>query len=440
MEVVVAAAVLVLVVLGVLAAMDSISGTAGANQARTVAAALAEEDQESLRGLSTEDLDRLEVLRPAPRQVKVGAVTYTVASVAEWVSDVSGEAASCSLPTGDGNYMRITSTVTSPITGDRMPPVVLSSIVAPQPGEGTLAAKVINADGDPVQELAVQADGPTDRTATTNAAGCAVFGQMEAGSYQVIVDQGGWVDPNGVQRVVRSATVSSGNLTTAEFLYDRESSLDIDFHTVVNGVTQTDERSTGAVLAHTGLQTGLRLFPPTVTSPPPILSAIDADDLFPFPSPYKVFSGRCLGADPSSFVSTYFDTHTDAVVTLTRGVHGGTVDVLEPAVNLLIKRGSSSPGTTWDGSSSESRVYAYPKTAGCTGTGRIDMGRVTTGGKALYPGLPFGTFDICVESTSGTDDKVTLSNVVNTNPAGTAVQNVFIDTDNNNNTCGTSAP
>jgi Tfp pilus assembly protein PilV len=49
-EVVVSAAVLVILVLGVLAAVDAVSGTAGANQSKTVAATLAEKDLERLRG------------------------------------------------------------------------------------------------------------------------------------------------------------------------------------------------------------------------------------------------------------------------------------------------------------------------------------------------------------------------------------------------------
>ena len=48
MEVVVSAAVLLLVVLGVMAGLDAVAGTAGANKARTVAASLAEKDQEEL--------------------------------------------------------------------------------------------------------------------------------------------------------------------------------------------------------------------------------------------------------------------------------------------------------------------------------------------------------------------------------------------------------
>jgi hypothetical protein len=436
MEVIVAAAVLVLVVLGVLAAMDSVSGTAGANQARTVAASLAEEDQERLRGFATEDLDRLETLQPDPRSIKVGSVTYTVASKAEWISDATGQEASCALPTGDGNYMRITSTVTSPATGAKVPPVVLTSLVAPQPGEGTLAAKVLNSEGNPVQNLLVTATGPETGTARTNEVGCAVFGQLQAGSYEVVVDQSGWVDPNGVQRVVRSATVSSGNLTTVEFAYDRESSLDLDFYTVVNGVTQTNEVSFGAILAHTGLQTGIRTFP--ATAPPSPALTFDADDLYPFPSPYKIYAGRCTGADPSKYVSNYFDTHPEVVRTLTRGVHGGTVNVLEPAINVTV---------TWSNGSlvnnNFARVYAYPRTTGC-GTTRIHLGDTNSSGKLASPGLPFGQYDLCVQytrvsSSSTRTYKATWSGMNNTNPAGTPWP-VNFTTSSSQSTCGNSSP
>ena len=80
MEVVVSAAVLLLVVLGVMAALDAVAGTAGANKARTVAATLAEKDQEELRSLMTADLNQIHSVIPGPRTVKVDGVQYTVSS------------------------------------------------------------------------------------------------------------------------------------------------------------------------------------------------------------------------------------------------------------------------------------------------------------------------------------------------------------------------
>jgi hypothetical protein len=67
--------------------------------------------------------------------------------------------------------MRITSTVTSPITGKQVKPVVISSIVAPRPGKGTSTGMVKNAAGQPEPGVAVQAIGPSPATKVTNSAG-----------------------------------------------------------------------------------------------------------------------------------------------------------------------------------------------------------------------------------------------------------------------------
>jgi hypothetical protein len=143
-------------------------------------------------------------------------------SKAQWVADSNGADISCALPSGAGSYLRITSTVSAP--NARVKPVTMSSIVAPQPGQGTVTGLVKNAAGLPVVDLPVQADGPTPATVPTNKAGCAVFADSEAGSYTLRLNQTGWVDPDGNQLVEKNATVSAGNLTTIEFVYDKASS------------------------------------------------------------------------------------------------------------------------------------------------------------------------------------------------------------------------
>ena len=235
MEVMISAAVLVLLVLGALAALDGVTRSAGANQARTIAATLAEQDQERLRSLPTSDLNKLSTIELPTRTVKVGAVTYTVASAAKWVTDSDGADLSCSIVAGDGSYLRITSTVTSPITGARVKPIVLSSIVAPRPGKGTLTAMVRNAAGVGVAGIGVQAIGPTPDTKVTNAAGCAVFDESDAGSYTLKLSTANWVDPNGVTAPQKNATVSAGNLTTVDLVYDQAATLTVAVKTKGRG-------------------------------------------------------------------------------------------------------------------------------------------------------------------------------------------------------------
>ena len=401
MEVVVSAAVLILVVLGIFAGLDAVAGTAGANKARTVAATLAEKDQEELRSLMTVDLNRIRSVIPGPRDVEVDGVPYTIESDAQLVTDTSGEDISCSLDTGEGSFIRITSKVTSPMTGAKVKPVVISSIVAPEPGSGALVAKVVDARDNAVKNMPVQAIGPETITKTTNDAGCAVFGAVTAGAYQVKVNQNGWVDPEGDQEVIKTATVSAGTLTTVDFVYDIAASLTVNVQSLYGGppaVLNTDN-SYGVIAAHTGILTGFRQWTAATATTP-----ISLTRLFPFEDPYKIFSGRCMDQDPTGFQENYFDVYTAAAPTLTPG-QIATITVLEPPVNL---------NATFSQSSVASRVVAIPRGGTCGDPAVYEMGAVT-GGQATRRGLPFGTYDICVQFTrsSGTIWRRTIPNIVN---------------------------
>jgi hypothetical protein len=415
-----AAAVLVLVVLGVLAALDSVSRTAGANKARTVAATLAEEDQERLRGMATADIDA-ELFESD--EIPVGNVTYTVTSRAEWVRDATGETVSCSTESGQASYMRITSTVTSPATGGAVKPVVLSSIVAPRAGaasQGTLAVRVKNAAGQPVMNLPVQSIGPMTRTEVTNEAGCAVFGLLDPGSYVVRLNTGGWVDKAGTQIPTQSATVTQGNVSTLEFTYDKASSVNVQVKTRVNGAWIDDE-STGVIAANTGIPpSGFREFKP---QPPGTLNATTfaLTGLFPFPDGYTIYSGTCPGADPARYVPDYYENYP-GVVTLAPGVPGGTISVLEPAINLKVTRGGNE-ATAPLVSHPLSLAFAYVKTPGCTST-PLEFERIVDG-KLQNPGAPFGEYEVCVQDGQGRSAKAT---VLNGDPDGTDVIPLWIDT------------
>ena len=109
----------------------------------------------------------------------------------------------------------------------------MTSIVAPQPGSGQLAARVTNAQGLPVTSLPVEAVGPTAGTKTTNTAGCAVFGAVDSGAYQIRLNATGWVDQEGNQLVVKDTTVEGGSLTLVDLVYDRAATLTVNIHTKV---------------------------------------------------------------------------------------------------------------------------------------------------------------------------------------------------------------
>src|SRR4051794_28668221 len=86
MEAVIAAAVLMIVILGVLKGLDTANRSSGREKARAIASALTEQDQERLRSFRALDLSNYE----ETRTVVVNNVSYTIDSKAEWVRDSTG--------------------------------------------------------------------------------------------------------------------------------------------------------------------------------------------------------------------------------------------------------------------------------------------------------------------------------------------------------------
>jgi Tfp pilus assembly protein PilV len=440
MEVIIAAAVLVLVVLGVLAGLDSVTSTAGANKARTVAATLAEKDQERLRGMKTLDIDKMNL---EPYDVVVGKVTYHVESEASWVYDASGDEVSCGVAKGQASYMRITSTVTSPITGNAVKPIVISSIVAPQVGAtaaGSLSVVVKGAAGQPIKDVTVTAP-PAANVETTNELGCAVFGQLTAGTYTVGLSKTGYVDKEGVDTPTTPATVTAGNMSTVEMAYDIGASITVNVKNKPS--TNADEPAATVLGANGELLAGLRTFALTApfTGPNPAYPTDSAQGtysgksflltgLFPFTSGYTFYSGRCIGNDPSKKIANYFDTNPGLVV-LAPGQAGGSVTVYEPPTNLRFRFGGSNV--------TGANVYAYPIGTGCAGN-RIPMGDTTSNGHVTYQGLPYGDYQICAHyKYSGTWYEGVLSSYSVKDQNGDPIETT-VNINDANKTCGTTAP
>src|SRR3978361_1098506 len=166
-EAVVAAVVLMIVSIGVLMGLDAAQRSSGREKARSVAAALTEQDQERLRSFRAIDLDNYDVTRT----VTVNKVKYTVNSQADWVRDSTGGTQSCNNSLTQADYMRVTSTTTSGLINSPIPPIKMSSLVAPPVGafganQGTLGVQVNNRDGAGLQGKMVTITGPSPSTAT----------------------------------------------------------------------------------------------------------------------------------------------------------------------------------------------------------------------------------------------------------------------------------
>ena len=188
-EVVVSAALLLVVAGGVLAGIEGPSRTSSQNETRSQASDLAQQDQDRMRSMSFTSLIGYTQTTP----ITVGNVNYQRYSSAIWIRD-DNDPDSCQTQNNNsqGDYLKITSRVTPP----NGTPVELDSLMSAPAGQytnkGTLAVLLTNQLNQPVVGQSVTINGPDNMTVPTNSIGCAVFGLVTKGNYAVTFSRAGW--------------------------------------------------------------------------------------------------------------------------------------------------------------------------------------------------------------------------------------------------------
>lgn len=375
-EVVVSAALLVVVVLALLAGIDGPAQTAAANQQRSIATALAQQDQDRMRAMRTSELADY---APPPRQQAVGGVNYTIVSAGTWQKDQSGTA-SCTNNSAVVQYLDLTTTVTWPAM--KGPPLTVESIAAPENGAFNLIGQIQDEAGAAVSGLPIQAQGPSGSTRITNSFGCAAWGHMTAGPYNLIFNRANWVDPDGDQNVTMTATVSPGTTTTKSHLYAQGVPVNVSFDTKVGAVTSKVNGRT-ATFTNSGMTRGPRVFSAPGgqdTSTTPLATPL----LFPFTTGYGVYAGGCADNEPTQYLVATGTT----VATPYNASPTPAVTVREPNLAITVTRTNpSGVGTA---------PYAGTVTITPTGTGCTQSyGPATATGGALNAPMPYGHYTVC---------------------------------------------
>jgi type II secretory pathway pseudopilin PulG len=398
LETMFAAALLVVIALAVMSSLDVASRTSAANKGRTVASALAEQDQERMRSMTIDQLSNYHTTT----NPTVAGVAYTVDSRSEWIRDTTGTPASCS-DTGQSDYVRISSTVTSNVVGKNTAPVTVRGIVAPPvgslgPNQGTLAVKVVDRNAAPVAGLPVTLTGTRALTDATNSLGCAVFGYIPAGAgtnYTVQLNAVGWVDQDDIQLSTKSPNVTPGNVTLVQMTYDQAGSIQVDLKDSA-GAAPTPAPALLSINNSVWPTPGVRrVAPSTVTS------------LFPFAtSPYALWAGSCDAANPSLSGS---DSAASASVLPSQQTSGVAVFVPTMTIQLL------DPTT---GLAKQGWVTVKATTSACSGDNVARTQTDATG--KLVRDLPYGSYTVCGEV--GTKAKTTP--VVNGTKTGTVVPSI----------------
>jgi hypothetical protein len=399
--------------MGFLAALDGAARSSGNTKSRSVASSLARDDMERMRALKIRDLANINQTRT---QV-VGGVTYTIRSTTQWVDDQSGNA-TCGSTATKTDYLKAVSTVTFPQMGTTQP-VKNESLVAVPVGSfsgntGGLIAKVTDRNGSPVSGASVSVSGPSSVSGTTDVGGCAYWGSLNVGGYYVDVSGSGLVDRGGNTAVRKTSTVSTGAINAVAFDLDRAATANVSFETVVSGVT-SPAKGSAIAYANSGMPQGTSY----VTSGSPAFSISTTAKLYPFNDGYAIWGGGCSGADPRAY------GQTTPIVVIGPGATRD-VTVRMPALNIKV---------TKDGTPiSNARVRITPATPGCGstfgGTNLLNTTPAGIVGTLKEPGLPYGDYNVCVDSNSGGSSRYTTTStpIQNRNPLGTALVTLNIKT------------
>lgn len=410
------AALVVIVASGVLAAFDASSRASANSRARSVAGALAQQDEDRLRSLSPAALTALASATPTAQPSSVAG--YDVTSAAAWVDDPP-TTATCGGSPAATRYLRTTSTVTGPRT-----PVTQTSLIAVPPNGGTLNIAVVNAGQQPVSGVTVTANGGgSTLTGTTTAGGCVEWSHLTPGTYAVTASKSGYVDPLGNTVVSKSVTVTSGTTSGQQITYDQAFAVTATFWTQIgtrfytasgthspNYTPAAAQRSDRITVSHPSMS-GPRTFGTAGTLSTTLATSGDgpaatpSPGLFPFSTAYSVYAGDCDKEDPTTYGLARQPLSNDPAypgkVTPFAGVSGAPTGVRMPPMDLTVSLRTS--GTSpFNASLVIKRAAAgtCPAVTYPTITLGADPGDSTkTAGRLPFPGLPFGTYSLCASTT-----------------------------------------
>ena len=400
-EVVVSSLLLMLVASGVYLGLDAASATSGVNKHRTMATAIAQQDQDRMRAMAVGELSNY---RDSASST-VGPVTYTVVSSSSWITDDTGTA-SCTSGAARAHYLRIASSVTWP--GMDVKPVTIESVVAPPAGSfgtnlGSLAVQVRDRNGAGVPGVAVSLSGARSYTDVTNEIGCVLWGYLPVGNYDVTLSRLGYVDHDAVATPRKVAGVVGEATSTIAFDYDLGGRIQANYETLVGGAPAPANGS-----AFTAVTAHLPVPLPAFGDGAPHAS-YTTGLVFPFTDPYGVYAGSCAGADP---------IRSGQGAQLAQVTPGGVTPVTlrEPPIDLQVIR---------------DRLPVAGATVKLTGTGD-GCGALparTTGadGYLTDRAFPYGPYAVCVQATvAGTTYKRT-GTLANSSPSGVGVRDATVD-------------
>jgi hypothetical protein len=237
----------------------------------------------------------------------------------------------------------------------------------------------------------VHAAGPTTDDVTTNQAGCAVFGRVGVGDYDITLTKTGYVDEFGRDPGEKDdVSVVQGAKTVSVVKFDQAAPLTLTFETTnPNNTSQTLDSSAWTVSALDSEAPALLTWGSLSSSVSSMLIK-----LFPFNTPYgSIYTGSCDDADPLAVVgSNYYSSWQGPFAA--KPNTSGAVKLHQPPMPVQVLRSNApvSSATVWATGSCAAGNALEKYVLTVTSSGWISR---TSG--TYDPGLPYGTYDVCAK-------------------------------------------
>lgn len=433
-EVVISSMIVALIAVATLTGFSNAGRATARGRNRAQAAACAQQNEEKLRGLTIKRFESPEEIPPEevnencqPHKAGETGTVYTVISrIVPYTESESGVSETCTVEKAESSYVRTTTEVTWPALG-KGTPVRQSSIVTVALS-ASLIVKVINQNQEPVEGVTIKTtDNSSIYTQTTGAGGCVLYDSLPAASnISVEASKLGWVDKTGNANPTKTTSVIVGspsspvsfemgqagrivaNFVDASKAVKRGDTF-VAFHNGAGTTNPFDLEGTIGTYA-TAAESPMTLFP-FVTVGKPATS-----------SPYTVYAGDCTENNPETVTSK-------AVKSESVQVEPGetkTVSVVVPPVNVAVYEGTNTSSKVVSGTTSKATL-TNTKCAGVlpnnyTSTPSYIHTQKLLEGHLEAPNQPFGTFELCVSGTVGSETrrwKTTFTNNTNNGPSAT---------------------
>jgi type II secretory pathway pseudopilin PulG len=440
-ELVVSALIIVLIGAGVAQGLIAGAHMSAYQRERSQADALAQQDQERLRGLSAKQLDGLSQTVP----LSLDGTNYTITSTAAFVSSTGGAPCS-STGSGAAAYYSTASTV-SWRGANGTSSVKEESLITP-PAGGTLLVKAVDQTGAALSGVGVTASGTDIESGTTDSGGCVIMSDLTEGSYNLTFTRTGYVDPNSNPSplTATASLTSSGTATPSIGTVVMGQAATVN----VNGFTTNFANNTplslqnpekadsvswygagGTYSMQNSAFTPSSLAASTATTAQ--LSSFTASNLFPFAfagptyaNDYQVWAGPCrqmqppvgydevaAGVTPGS--SQNF-TVQEPAINLTDTYNGSSVQPTD--IKVSFQSTSGSPSCTHEWSVAPATAAQAASTGWLSTPGQPFASTATSAGGAMpmsNSGLT-GTLSICADYLkSGTYHSGSSGSFTNTN-------------------------